>query len=80
MIPITYGITEERYALGGESRLSYGIAAYACPQTDGTKTILTAIRDITSDKEKLLNFVETCNRLALAVEHLPDAVEDLLGE
>ena len=80
MNSVTYGITEERYTLGGVCRLSYGVAAYSHPQTDGTATVVTAIRDITGDKEKLSKFVQICNQLELSVEHLHDAVEDFLAE
>ena len=80
MTEIIYGITEETYALGGTVRISYGIAAYAHAETDGTTTITAAVHDITDDKEKLENFVQTCNRLALSADHLQDAVEDFLAE
>ncbi len=80
MIPITYGITEERYTLGGRTRLSYGVAAYSHAQTDGTAVITTAVHDITDDKEKLAKFVQICNQLELSADHLHDAVEDFLAQ
>ena len=80
MTGVTYGITEEAYAVGDTVRISYGIAAYAHAQTDGTATITAAIHDITDDKEKLESFVEICNRLQLSTLHLSDAVEDFLAE
>ena len=49
---ITYGITEEIYTLGSDSRKSYGIVAYSNADTDKTATIVAAIHDITSDKQK----------------------------
>ncbi len=80
MTTITYGITEEAYPLGDTVRISYGIAAYAYAQTDGTAVITAAVHDITDDKEKLADFVQTCNRLQLSALHLHDAVEDFLAE
>ena len=80
MTDVVYGITEEKYALGGTIRISYGIAAYACACTDGTASVLAAIHDITDDKEKLESFVQICNRLVLSADHLHDAVEDFLAE
>lgn len=75
---ITYGITEEIYSLGPDSRITYGIAAYADAENDGTATVLQSINDITSDREKIQALVETCNRLKLSIIHLRDVVEDFL--
>ena len=75
---ITYGITEEIYTLGSDSRKSYGIVAYSNADTDKTATIVAAIHDITSDKQKLLELVQLCNKLQLSVIHLGDVVEDFL--
>ena len=79
MINVTYGIIEERYSLGNDSRVSYGIAAYADAETDGTATIVSSVHDITPDIEKLSEFVRTCNRLKLSTVHLNDVVEDFIG-
>lgn len=46
----TYGITEERYALEKDSRVSYGIAAYSDTDEDGTAMIIASVHDVTSDK------------------------------
>lgn len=80
MKSVTYGILEERHTLSGISRISYGIAAYANAQEDGTATVLASIGDITSDKQKLEELVFYCNRLKLSVIHLSDVVEDFLGQ
>ena len=77
---LTYAVTEERYALGNESRTSYGIVAYANAEQNGTTTIVTSIRDITSDKNRLKKLVDDCNRLELSTVHLPDVVEDFLSD
>lgn len=76
---VTYGITEEVYALGCDRRVSYGIAAYADAELDGTATIVVSVHDITSDKDKLSELVQACNRLRLSTLHLADVVEDFLG-
>lgn len=43
--------------LGNTERLSYGIAAYADPEVDGTLCIVAHISDITTDKKKLTTTV-----------------------
>ena len=80
MKSVMYGIIEETYALGDAARTSYGIAAYAHVETDGTAVVVERIGDITSDREKLSAFVESCNCLDLSVIHLREAVEDFLAE
>ena len=80
MNSITYGITEEIYALGENRRVSYGIAAYADAEVDSTATILTIVNDITGDRSKLIQLVEMCNRLELSPVHLIDVVENFLAE
>lgn len=76
---ITYGITEEIYSLGTDRRVSYGIAAYANAEEDGTANIVAAVHDITSDKKSLSELILSCNRLGLSTIHLDDAVEDFLA-
>lgn len=80
MMNITYGITEETYTLNGESRKSYGIAVYADAEEDGSATILTSVRDITSEQERLAELVRKCNLLELSPIHLDDVIEDFLTE
>ncbi len=78
MINVTYEITEEKYTLGEESRISYGIAAYSSPDHCGTATIVASVHDVTSNKEGLSRLVDDCNRLQLSTLHLSDIVEDFL--
>lgn len=75
---ITYGITEEVYTMGTNSRLTFGIAAYADAETDGTATIVDAVHEITNDRAKLEAFVAACNREGLPLVHLDDVIEDFL--
>ncbi len=76
---ITYGLVEERYVLNGLARTSYGIAAFADADVDGTATVIAAIHDITSDKLGLAALICKCNDLELSPIHLQDVVEDFLS-
>ncbi len=76
---ITYGLTEELYALGTNSRVSYGVAAYCDADKDGTATIVASVHDVTANKQALMNFVSLCNRLELSPIHLKDAIDDFLA-
>lgn len=79
MPSITYGVTEEVYSLSGNSRRSYGIAVYSNSEIDGTATVLTSVNDISSDREKLEELVEICNRAELSLIHLNDVINDFLA-
>ena len=79
MMNITYGVTEEIYSLGTSSRTSYGIAAYADSEEDGTASIVASVHDVTADKQALSELVDLCNRLELSTIHLNNAVEDFLA-
>ena len=76
---VTYAIVEEKYTLGNESRVSYGIAAFSDVTENGTATIVASIHDITSNKEDLGKLIDDCNRLKLSTVHLPNIVEDFLS-
>ena len=76
MINVTYAIIEEKHSIGDNTRISYGIAAYSNENNDSTATIITSIHDITTDKKKLLDLINTCNELQLSTVHLNDIVED----
>ncbi|MBR3806075.1 MAG: hypothetical protein IKJ13_04465 [Clostridia bacterium] len=75
---ITYAVSEEKYTFGEKSRTSYGIVAYSNADQDGSKTIVASARDITTDKDSLVELVNDCNRLGLSTLHLNDVVEDFL--
>ena len=75
---ITYAVSEERYTFGNETRTSYGIVAYSNANQDGSKTIVASVRDVTSDKKRITELVNDCNRLELSTVHLNDVVEDIL--
>ena len=80
MMNVTYAVAEEKYAVGNESRTSYGIVAYANAEQDGTATIVASVRDITYDKNRLRKLVDDCNRFELSTVHLHDVVEDFLSD
>ena len=77
---ITYGIVEEKYVLGESQRTAYGIAAYADAETDGTATIVASVNDISSQKDRVEEFIEKCNRVHLSPRDLKDAAEAFLEE
>ena len=79
MINVTYGVTKEIYSLGASSRVSYGIAAYADAEEEGTATIVVSVHDVTTDKQALYELVSLCNRSELSTVHLMDVVEDFLA-
>ncbi len=78
MMKVIYGVIEEIYSLGTALRTSYGIAAYADSEEDGTATAVATIHDITTDEKALSELVSLCNRLELSTVHLNDVVEDFL--
>lgn len=79
MISVTYGLIEEKYNCGGQSRVSYGIAAYSDAEVDGSATVVQSVHDVTTDKECLLRLIKDCNGLRLSPVHLCDVVEDFLA-
>ena len=76
---IRFGLIQELYVLDGTNRVSYGIAAFADAKTNGSATIVDAVRDITSNREKLAALIRRCNRLRLSDIHLHDVIEDFLA-
>ena len=80
MSSITYGVSEEVYAINEERRVSYGIVAYADSETDGTATIVASERDVSSKKSEIEDLVRKCNELKLSLLHFFDVVEDFLVE
>lgn len=79
MMNVTYGVTQKIYSLENSSRISYGIAAYAHAEEDGTAVIAASVHDVTTDKQVLAELVALCNRLELSTVHLMDVVEDFLA-
>lgn len=79
MNDITYEMIEETYSFEGNVRCSYGIAAYANADTDGTATIVASVHDITADRQALAELVSLCNRLEISLLHLDNIIEDFLA-
>lgn len=80
MLNVTYAIIEEKYTFGNESRVSYGISVYSNENGTDTATVVDSVHDITSNKEKLIDLINDCNRLKLSTVHLRDVVEDFLSD
>lgn len=80
MKQVVYGLIAEDYRLGGERRISYGIAAYADAGEEKSAVVLRSVHDITGDGRALERLVRTCNRLRLSPCHLADIVEDFLAQ
>ncbi len=75
---VVYGVVKSEYILGEMRRVSYGIAAYANADEEGTAVILALLHDITSNASDIEALVERCNRSGLSLLHLADVVEDEL--
>jgi len=79
MNDITYGVSEELYELDGQKRTAYGIVLYSNSESDKTASIILSVRDISSDKQRVISLVEKCNRLKLCKIHFFDIIEDFLA-
>ncbi len=77
---VTYGIIEEVYTLNEDRRLSYGLAAYADADQNGTSAVVASVHGITSDKERLLEQIEQYNLSGLSLIHLDDVIADFLAD
>lgn len=75
---IIYGITKEVYSTDTNSRISYGIAAYACTDDGDIAYVAAAVHDITADRDSLERLAMLCNSLELSLIHLKDVLEDFL--
>lgn len=76
---ILYGIIQEMYSLGTETRISYGIAVYSDPESNGTASVISSVLDISDNKEKIDTLVRLCNSHRLSPIHLQDIIEDFLA-
>ena len=79
MRAITYGLVEESYRLEGETRVAYGVCAYADAGELGTATIVASAHDVTPRRTEMEDFVADINRGHLSLRHFEDAVEDFLA-
>ena len=75
---IVYGIIEEHYILNNNIRISYGIAAFADSETDGTATVVASVHDVSSDMNCIINLANDCNKAMLNPILLRNIVEDFL--
>lgn len=79
MKEITYGLIYEEYYLGDKARVSYGVAVYADPATDGTVTVVASAHDLSGDKDRVTELVDKCNSLQLSLLHFDDVIDDFLS-
>lgn len=78
---ITYGMITETYeGEEGERRVSYGMAAYADAEKNGTTSIVASAADISGNRERVSVLVKLCNEGQLSLCHFADVIEDFLAE
>lgn len=73
---VVYGLIEETYGCVNETRISYGIAAFASETNHITLTVVASVHDITDAKQNLQTLIHLCNQLELSPIHLNDVVQD----
>lgn len=78
-VGVAYGLIAEEYTLQNHTRKAYGVAAYAHPKLTGSTVVITAVRDITSDRQAVAALVALCNRMLLSPVHLADVIDDFFG-
>ena len=79
MNDIAYGMVQETYYFGTVARISYGIAVYSWPESEGTVSIIASAHDVSSNKDQVEHLVCLCNRDHLEPKHLNNIVEDFLS-
>ena len=71
-----YGFIETKF----EQKICFGIAAIdANCDAQETATILKSYINLSSNRQSVISFVETCNRLHLSLIHFQDAVHDFIA-
>lgn len=80
MTEFHYDIIEERYYLNDNTRVSYGIVAYAGAEPDNIAEVIVTVNDVSCDRQKLTELISICNDMSLSVIHLQDVVRDFLEE
>lgn len=76
---LTYGVTEEIHRVGGNTRISYGIAAYEDVTENGSAVIVASVSDVSARRRPLERLVEWCNLLEISPTHLSDVIADFLS-
>ena len=74
-----YEIVEERFLMGNETRISYGLVAYADSDKEATATIVASAHDLTNDKCRAQLLAKKCNRGRLSLCHFQEIIEDFLA-
>ncbi|MBQ8310927.1 MAG: hypothetical protein IJX80_07945 [Clostridia bacterium] len=73
---LVYRITEGASSAEEFKPLCYGIAAYS--NADDPTSMIASVCNITSERIRLSELVDRCNRLRLSPIHLMDVIEDFL--
>ena len=76
---ITYGIIRETHEADENKRRSYGIAAYADVEVNGTGCILYSACDLSDDVTSLETLVKRLNNENASEAHFEEIVEDYLA-
>ena len=79
MSNVTYAVLDEIHRVGGDVRLSYGLAVYSDAATDGSASLVASFHDLSPSRPPLEALAERCNRLHPSPEHLSDIISDFLG-
>ena len=69
---ITYFVIPEEMEVDGEIHTTYGIGAIC------NDVLVENISDVSTELNKIKNFVQLCNKENLSLTHLKDVVEDFL--
>ena len=75
MVDVKYYIVEKTLTIEGETRSSYGIAAYA---SNDRTNIVKVVHDISFDRSKVYSMIKLFNKLSLSTIHLVDVVNDMI--
>ncbi len=76
MRKVMYTVTATQIKCGHEMCLSYGIDAFAVNDGVQADAPSISIKDISTDKEKIIELADKCNNNNLSLEHLYEVVDD----
>ena len=75
---VTYALFEEPITENGNSRIAYGVIVFSKENETEPATVLTAIHDVTAERQPLSDLVSQCNQFDLSPAHLLEVLEDFL--
>lgn len=77
---ITYGLVTEMHELNGEKRITYGITAYADVAECGTASPLCSVKDLSHDRDTVLDTVRLLNESHASLLHFEELIDDYLAK